>query len=92
MSSMSDVSIPGEPKPTEAGLIRTLTLVASGLTAASIAVNLILQIAHYLKKRPVQPDQRTKLEGAGLALKVMRHLPDLVRQVRLLVHQIRRPA
>jgi len=86
---VKDVKIPGEPVPTGSGLIRTLTLVASALTAASIAVNLILQVAHFLKKRPVQPDQRDRLDAAGLTLAVLRSMPGLIKQVRLLAKQIR---
>ncbi len=86
---MSDIKIPREPTPTGSGLIRTLTIVASALTAASVAVNLILQIVHFLQKRPVQPDQRDRVDGAKLALTVMKHLPALVRQVRLLMSQVR---
>lgn len=86
---MSDISIPREPKPTGSALIRTLTIVASGLTAASIAVNLILQIAHFAKKRPVEPDQRDKVQAAQLVITVLKMLPGLVKQVRLFAHQIR---
>jgi hypothetical protein len=86
---MDDVTIPGEPKPTQSPLIRTLTIVASGLTAASVAVNLILQIAHHLNKRPAQPDQRTKLDSAALVLRVMKTSPPLIKQIRLFVSQLR---
>jgi hypothetical protein len=86
---MDDVTIPGEPKPTQSPLIRTLTIVASGLTAASVAVNLILQITHHLNKRPVQPDQRTKLDTAALVLRVMKTSPPLIKQIRLFVSQLR---
>ena len=86
---MEDVTIPGEPKPVDSPLIRKLTIVASGLTVASILVNLILQVAHYLRKRPVEPDQRTKVEGAALALRILRQMPGLVKQVRLLASQAR---
>lgn len=89
MSGIEEVKIPAEPKPTDSSHIRTLTIVASALTAASIAINLILQIAHFLNKRPVQPDQRTKGQAAGLTLKVLRQTPDLVKQVRLLVNQLK---
>jgi hypothetical protein len=85
-----NVTVPGEPAPTSSGLIRTLTIVASALTAASVAVNLILQVANFLKKRPVQPDQRDKLQAAGLTLTVLRTLPGLIKQVRILSDQIRR--
>lgn len=87
---MSNISIPREPVPTGSVLIRNLTIVASALTASSIAVNLILQIAHFLKKRPVQPDQRDSLDAAKLTLTVMKHLPSLIRQTRLLANQISR--
>lgn len=89
---MDDVTVPGEPKPTDDGLIRTLTLVASALTIGSLAVNLILQIAHFLKKRPVQPDQRDRVQAAGLALTVLKTLPSLIKQVRLLARQFRQAA
>ena len=88
---MEDVTIPGEPVPTRSGLIRTLTIVASGLTAASIAINLILQIAHFARKRPMQPDQRDRVQAAGLALSVLRQAPGLIKQVRLLADQIKEP-
>jgi hypothetical protein len=83
----SDVQVPGEPAPTASPLIRNLTIAASALTAASIAINLMLQVAHFLKKRPMQPDQRDRLQAAGLTLTILRHLPALVKQVRLLVDQ-----
>lgn len=86
---MGDVTIPGEPRPTGSPLIRNLTILASALTATSIAVNLILQVAHFLKKRPVQPDQRDKVQAAQLTLAVLRQLPGLIKQVRLLVSQLR---
>jgi hypothetical protein len=86
---VQDVKIPGEPVPTGSRLIRTLTLVASALTAANIAVNLILQVAHFLKKRPLQPGQRDRLDAAGLTLTILRGLPGLIKQVRLLANQIR---
>jgi len=85
---VDDVTIPGEPPPTQSPLIRNLTIVASGLTAASIAVNLILQVAHFLKKRPVQPGQRDRVETATLTLQVLRQLPGLIKQVRLLLSQL----
>jgi hypothetical protein len=85
-----DIMIPGEPKPTRAVLIRRLTIAASALTAASIAINLVLQVAHFLKKRPVEPDQRDKLQAAGLTLTIMKNLPGLIKQVRLLADQLRR--
>jgi hypothetical protein len=86
---MDDVTIPGEPKPIESPLIRNLTIAASALTAAGLAVNLMLQVAHFLKKRPVEPDQRDRVEAAGLALTVLRHMPGLIKQIRLLAAQIR---
>jgi hypothetical protein len=86
---MDDVKIPGEPIPTGSPLIRTLTMVASGLTAASLIVNLILQIASFLKKRPIQPDQRDKAQAAALTLRVLRQMPGLVKQVRLFANQVR---
>ncbi len=86
---MDDVKIPGEPAPTSSGLIRTLTIIASALTAASVVVNLILQIAHFLKKRPVQPDQRTQGDAANLTLSVLKQAPSLVKQVRLFADQVR---
>lgn len=86
---MDDVTIPGEPRPTRSSLIRTLTVVASGLTAASIAVNIALQIAHFTRKRPVEPDQRDKVQAAGLALTVARQLPGFIKQVRLFASQLR---
>jgi hypothetical protein len=86
---MSEVRIPREPRPTGSPLIRNLTIAASALTAASIAVNLILQVAHFLKKRPVLPDQRDRIETAQLTLTVLRQLPGLIKQVRLFVNQVR---
>ena len=86
---MDDVKIPGEPVPTGSPLIRTLTIVASGLTAASLIVNLILQIAIFMSKRPIQPDQRDKAQAAALTLRVLRLMPGLVKQVRLFASQVR---
>jgi hypothetical protein len=86
---MDDVTVPGEPKPDGSDLIRTLTIVASALTAATIAINLILQIAEFARKRPVEPDQRDRIQAAGLALTVLRTMPGLVKQVRLLIDQIK---
>jgi hypothetical protein len=86
---MDSVKIPGEPVPTGSPLIRTLTIVASGLTAASLIVNLILQIADFMRKRPIQPDQRDKAQAAALTLRVLRLMPGLVKQVRLFVSQVR---
>jgi hypothetical protein len=86
---MDDVTIPGEPVPTASPLIRRLTVVASGLTVASIVVNLILQVAHFLKKKPMQPDQRDRLETAGIALSIMKQMPGLIKQARLFLAQIR---
>jgi len=87
---MDEISTPREPKPAEdSTLVRRLTLVASALTAASIVVNLILQIARFLNKRPVEPDQRDKVQTAGLVLRVLRDLRPLIHQIRLLSHQIK---
>jgi hypothetical protein len=86
---MDDVKIPGEPVPTGSPMVRTLTILASGLTAASLIVNLILQIVHFMKKRPIQPNQRDKVQAAALTLRVLRQMPGLVKQVRLFVSQIR---
>lgn len=86
---MEDVKIPGEPVPAGSRLERTLAIAASGLTAASLIVNLTLQIVHFMKKRPVQPDQRDKTQAAALTLKILRQLPGLVKQVRLFVTQLR---
>ena len=86
---MDKITYPGEPRPTASPLIRNLTVLASALTAASIAVNLILQVANFLKKRPVQPDQRDRIQTAQLTLTVLRTLPTLIRQIRLLVSQLR---
>jgi hypothetical protein len=86
---MDDVKIPAEPQPTGSSAIRTLTIVASGLTAASIAVNLALQIAHFARKRPMQPDQRDKVQAASLALSVTRQLPGLIKQARLFANQLK---
>ncbi len=86
---MDDVKIPKEPEPTGSPLIRTLTIVASGLTAASLVVNLILQIATFMSKRPMQPDQRDRAQAAALTLKVLRLTPGLVKQVRLFANQLR---
>ena len=88
---MDDVTT-REPKPTDSSLIRTLTLIASGLAAASVAVNLMLQVAHHLRKRPVDSDQRDRLANAALALKLLRHTPPLVKQVRLFISEIRKTA
>ena len=66
-------------------LVRALTILASGLTLASVAVNLILQIVLFSKKKPVDAGQRDRVEAAGLALSVARQLPGLIRQVRVLV-------
>jgi hypothetical protein len=46
-------------------------------------------VAHFLKKRPVLPDQRDRVEAARLALTILKNLPGLIKQVRLLVHQVR---
>lgn len=89
---MDDVTIPGEPKPNDSSLIRTLTIVASGLTAASVAVNLMLQVAAHLNKRPMRPDQRDRVDTAALALKVLKHTPPLVKQTRLFIDQLRKTA
>lgn len=89
---MGDVSVPAEPRPTGQPLSRNLTIVASALTAASIMVNLILHIAHFLEKRPIEPDQRDRAEAAGLALMILRHMPGLIKQVRLLVDQVQKTA
>lgn len=86
---MDDIKIPGEPRPTGSPLERRLGLAASGLTSASLIVNLILQIVHFLKKRPIQPDQRDKAQAAALTLRVLRQMPGLVKQVRLFVSQVR---
>ncbi len=87
---MDEISTPREPEPAEeSDLVRRLTLVASALTAASIAVNLILQIARFLNKRPVEKDQRDKVQTAGLVLRVLRDLRPLIHQIRLLSHQIK---
>ena len=87
-----EVKIPAPSNSAPSGLIRTLTIVASGLTAASLLVNLMLQVATFLKKRPVQPDQRDKLQAAGLALTLLRTLPGLIKQTRMFADQIRRAA
>ena len=86
---MQDIKIPGEPVPADSPMLRSLTLVASGLTVASIAVSLILQVAHFARKRPMQPDQRDRLDTAGLTLTVLRQMPGLIKQTRLLISQIR---
>ena len=86
---MQDIKIPGEPVPADTPMLRSLTLVASGLTVASIAVSLILQVAHFARKRPMQPDQRDRLGTAGLTLTVLRQMPGLIKQTRLLISQIR---
>lgn len=84
-----DITIPGEPEPTSSPLIRKLTVVASALTVASIAVNLFLQVAHFLNKHPVQPGQRDRVDTAALTLTILKRLPSLIKQVRLLVSQLR---
>ncbi len=86
---MEDVKIPGEPRPTGEQLIRNLTILASALTAASLAVNLILQVVHHFRKPPVQPEQREKVDTAKLSLTVLKHLPALIKQVRLLIRSTR---
>jgi hypothetical protein len=86
---MEDVTIPREPEPTGSSLIRGLTIVASGLTAASIAVNIVLQLANHFQKEPARPDQRTKFQSGQLSLTVLRQLPGLIKQVRLLVGQLK---
>jgi hypothetical protein len=88
----SNAANPEEKRSDESPLIRKLTLVASALTTASILVNLILQIARFLGKRPVERDQRDKVQAAGLALTVLRQLPGLIKQVRRLFHEVRRSA
>jgi hypothetical protein len=70
-------------------LVRALTILASGLTVASVAVNLILQIVRFSKKRPVDAGQRDRVEAASLALTVARQLPGLIRQVRLLMGHLK---
>ncbi len=90
MNKTDDVTVPGQPEPGNSQLIRNLTILASALTATGIAVNLILQIAHFAKKRPVQPDQRDKIEAAGLLFLVLRTVPGLVKQVRLLADQVKK--
>jgi hypothetical protein len=89
---MDDVTIPGEPKPNDSSLVRTLTMVASGLTAASVAVNLILQVVHHLNKEKVRPDQRDRIDTAALVLRVLKTTPPLIKQIRLFVAQIRKAA
>jgi hypothetical protein len=91
-SRMPDITIPEEPRPTGEPLIRALTISASGLAAATIAVNLILQIAHYMKKRPMEPDQRDRLATVGLSITVLRNLPPLIRQARLFADQLSKAA
>jgi hypothetical protein len=87
---VADINVPAEPTPRPGdALIRTLTIVASALTAASIAVSLMLQIVHFLRKRPIEPDQRDKAQAAGLTLTILKHMPGLIKQVRLLVAQLR---
>jgi hypothetical protein len=89
---MEDVTIPGEPKPVDSSLIRTLTIAASGLTAAGVAVNLMLQVAHHFHKRPMQPDQRDRVDTAALVLRLMKTTPPLIKQIRLFVHELRKAA
>jgi len=86
---VSKIEIPAEPLNPKSPLIRGLAVAASGLTAASIAVNLILQVAQFMKKRPVEPDQRDRLQTASLTLTILKAMPGLVRQVRLLLHLVR---
>jgi hypothetical protein len=88
-TGMEDVTIPGEPRPTGSALIRTLTLVASGLTVASVAVNIVLQLASHFQKRPTLPDQRTRLQTGQMTLKVLRQMPGLIKQTRLFVSQVK---
>ena len=89
MSKKLEVTIPGEPRPSGGDSIRTLTIIASALTTASIIVNVILQIAHYMRKRPMQPDQRDRIDTAQLGLSLMKQAPGIIRQVRLLASQLR---
>jgi hypothetical protein len=85
---MDDVKIPGEPLPVSPTM-RTLTIVASGLTAASLTVNLLLQVADFMRKRPMEPDQRDRAQAAALTLRVLRQMPGLIKQVRLFIDQVR---
>jgi hypothetical protein len=86
---VDDLTVRGEPNPVDSPLIRWLTIVAAALTTAGVAVNLILQIARFARKRPVRPDQRDKIQAAGLTISVLRQLPGLIKQVRLLIQQIK---
>ena len=86
------VTDPARPEPAATPLIRALTIVAGGLSVASITVNLILQVARFLKKRPMEPDQRDRVQTATLAVSVLRQLPVLIRQIRLLADQVRAKA
>lgn len=86
---MDEVKIPGEPVPAGSSLERKLAIVASGLTAASLIVNLMLQLVHFMKKRPMQPGQRDRVEAVQLTLRVLRLMPGLVKQVRLFLSQLR---
>jgi hypothetical protein len=70
-------------------LVRALTILASSLTLASVAVNLILQIVGFTKKKPVDAGQRDRVEAAGLALSVARQLPGLIKQVRVLAGHLK---
>jgi hypothetical protein len=88
---MEDVTIPRERRPVGPILVRSLKIVASGLTAASIAVNIVLQLASHFEKRPVQPDERTKFQTGQVTLRVLRQIPGLIKQVRLLVDQLKAP-
>jgi hypothetical protein len=92
MSEIGDVTIPGEPRPVDSPLIRNLTIAASALTTASIAINLILQIAHFARKRPVEPDQRDRLDTATFALSMLKQAPGLVKQVRLFINEVKHTA
>lgn len=88
---LDEVNIPGTPEPSSDSGIRTLTIAASALTTASLIVNLILQVARHMKKRPMQPDQRDRMDTAALGLLLLKQAPNIVRQVRLLASHVRGP-
>lgn len=87
-----DITIPGEPEPTQSGEIRTLTIIASALTTASLLVSVLLQFAHFRRKKPMQPGQRDRVDTAAFALFILRQAPGIIKQVRLLADQLRMEA
>jgi hypothetical protein len=86
---MKDAPVPTTSQRADTGLIRKMRILAGALSAASIAVNLILQVASHFQKRPVEKDQRDRVSAATLVLKVGRQLPILIKQVRSLAGDLK---